>query len=307
MSTDRHNGSLLGLAVGDAVGTTLEFCHPGSFTPISDMVGGGPFNLAAGQWTDDTSMALCLAESLVECKGFDPADQMRRYVRWWREGHHSSTERCFDIGNTTRGSLEQFQETGEPYAGPTDPGTAGNGSLMRLAPVPLYFVNRPIDAIERAADSSRTTHAAPNAVDACRLMAWWIVCAMQGMEKAVILSADNEPAPGYWRASPLAAEIEAIRQGSFRDREPPEIAGMGFVVKCLEAAAWAFHKAGSFREGCLLAANLGNDADTTAAVYGQLAGAFYGEAGIPASWREKVLGCGFPMELVHRLFERRAS
>ncbi|MCB9851982.1 MAG: ADP-ribosylglycohydrolase family protein [Phycisphaerales bacterium] len=304
---DKHNGSLLGLAVGDAVGTALEFQSPGSFTPISDMVGGGAFSLAPGQWTDDTAMALCLAESLVECNGFDPADQMRRYVRWWREGHHSSTERCFDIGNTTRGSLEQFLESGDPYAGPTDPLTAGNGSLMRLAPVPLYYVNRPVEAIERAADSSRTTHAAPNAIDACRLMAWMIICAVQGMEKSAILSPENEPAPGYWRAEPLAPEVEAIRLGSFRDREPPEIAGTGYVVKSLEAALWAFHKSGSFREGCLLAANLGNDADTTAAIFGQLAGAHYGEQGMPEAWRAKVLGCGFPMELVRRLYELRAS
>ena len=99
---DRYRGALLGLAVGDALGTTLEFKRPGSFAPITDMVGGGPFGLKPGQWTDDTSMALCLAESLVECRGFDPVDQLRRYCRWYREGHLSSTGRCFDIGNTTR-------------------------------------------------------------------------------------------------------------------------------------------------------------------------------------------------------------
>src|SRR5262245_1557060 len=102
---ERYRGSLLGLAVGDALGTTLEFTTPGSFRPIDDMIGGGPFELKPGQWTDDTSMALCLAESLVECKGFDPTDQMERYVRWFRKGHLSSVGRCFDIGGTTCAAL----------------------------------------------------------------------------------------------------------------------------------------------------------------------------------------------------------
>ena len=108
----RFRGCLLGLAAGDALGTTLEFRSPGSFELIGDMVGGGPFGLEPGQWTDDTSMALCLAASLIKMEGFDPSDQMRRYVRWWREGYMSSTGRCFDIGNTTRYSLSRFVDTG---------------------------------------------------------------------------------------------------------------------------------------------------------------------------------------------------
>ena len=97
---DRFHGCLLGLAAGDAVGTTVEFRPRGSFEPLVDMVGGGPFGLEPGQWTDDTSMALCLAESLVELGAFDPRDQMERYVRWWTGGHLSSNGRCFDIGST---------------------------------------------------------------------------------------------------------------------------------------------------------------------------------------------------------------
>src|SRR5437773_1164620 len=113
--TERYRGSLLGLAVGDALGTTLEFKRPGTFEPIDDMVGGGPFGLQAGEWTDDTSMALCLAESLIECRGFDPNDQMKRYVRWWREGHLSSNGICFDIGNTVRRALVAFERSGKPF------------------------------------------------------------------------------------------------------------------------------------------------------------------------------------------------
>src|SRR5215204_2069822 len=127
---DRVRGALIGLAVGDAVGTTVEFKAPGTFAPVTDMVGGGPFGLRPGQWTDDTSMALCLAERLIECGGFDARDQMERYVRWWREGHLSSTGKCFDIGNTTRAALSRFEKTGDPFAGSTEPNAAGNGSLM---------------------------------------------------------------------------------------------------------------------------------------------------------------------------------
>ena len=133
----RYRGCLLGLVVCDALGTTLEFKTPGSFQPIDDMTGGGPFDLAPGMWTNDTSMALCLAESLIEKKGFDPEDQMRRYVRWYREGHLSSNGYCFDIGITVREALLHFDETGEAYAGSEDPYSAGNGSLMRLGPVPM--------------------------------------------------------------------------------------------------------------------------------------------------------------------------
>jgi ADP-ribosyl-[dinitrogen reductase] hydrolase len=117
----------------------LEFMPRGSFTPLTDMIGGGPFGLQPGQWTDDTSMALCLAASLIERRGFDPDDQMQRYVYWWREGYLSSTGACFDIGNTTADALRRYQQTGDPMAGSTDPYSAGNGCLMRLAPIPMAY------------------------------------------------------------------------------------------------------------------------------------------------------------------------
>ncbi|MBI5568201.1 MAG: ADP-ribosylglycohydrolase family protein [Chloroflexi bacterium] len=141
---DRFVGCLLGLAVGDALGTTLEFKSPGTFAPIDDMVGGGPFDLKPGEWTDDTSMALCVAESLIERPAFDPIDQLERYVRWWREGYLSSNGVCFDTGSTVRSALTRFKQTHDPYCDSTDPNTAGNGSLMRLAPVPMRYAKDPI-------------------------------------------------------------------------------------------------------------------------------------------------------------------
>jgi len=303
---DRFRGCLLGLAVGDAVGMPLEFRPPGTFAPLTDLVGGGPFGLAPGQWTDDTSMALCLAESLVECRGFNPADQLQRYVRWWREGHLSSTGQCFDIGNATRAALRRFEQTGDAYCGSTDPRVAGNGSLMRLAPVPMFYAGDPAEAVERAAESSRTTPGAPTAVDACRCLAGLLVGALAGGDRRSLTAPHYSPVPGYRAGHCLAPEIDAVAAGSFRLREPPAIRGAGFVVASLEAALWAFHRSSSYREAILLAANLGDDADTTAAVCGQLAGAFYGEGGIPAAWLAQLHGRALITSFADRLFEASA-
>jgi ADP-ribosylglycohydrolase len=285
---ERYRGSLLGLAVGDAVGASVEFRVPGSFKPLEDMIGGGPFGLQPGQWTDDTSMALCLADSLVQCKRFEPVDQLKRYLRYWREGYLSSTGSCFDIGGTTRRALVEFQKTHQPYCGSTDPLTAGNGSLMRLAPVALFFAQRPQEAIERCGESSRTTHGAKACVDACRYFGSLLVGATNGASKEDLLAERYTPVPGYWSEEPLVREVDDIAGGCFKRRHPPEIQGSGYVVKSLEAALWAFFRSGSFREGCLLVVNLGDDADTTAAIYGQLAGAFYGKPGLPSSWCSKL-------------------
>ena len=285
---DRYRGCLLGLAAGDALGTTLEFRRPGTFEPIDDMVGGGPFRLEAGQWTDDTSMALCLATSLVDTDGFDPADQMQRYVRWWREGYLSSTGECFDIGITISDALGRFEDAGEPYSGSTDPMSAGNGLLMRLAPVPMFFAADAGGAIDRSADSSRTTHGAREAVDACRYFAGLLVSALCGVDKETLLSPHYSPVEGLWARSPLSEKIALITDGSFKHGDPPEIRGSGYVVDTLESALWAFHRTDDFREGALKVANLGEDADTTAAIYGQIAGAHYGVESIPVEWRERL-------------------
>jgi ADP-ribosylglycohydrolase len=243
LDRDRFLGCLLGLATGDALGATLEFQPPGSFQPILDMVGGGPFHLEPGQWTDDTSLALCLAESLLERDGFDAADQMRRYVRWRRGGHWSSTGRCFDIGNTVRAALSRFERTGDPIAGSEEPQAAGNGSIMRLAPVPMRYATDPAAAVRISAESSRTTHGAREAVDACRSFGGLIVGALLGATKEELLSSHYSPVEGLWEAEPLAPKIDTIARGSFREREPPDIRGTGYLVDSLEAALWAFHRA----------------------------------------------------------------
>ncbi|MEA4882587.1 MAG: ADP-ribosylglycohydrolase family protein [Clostridia bacterium] len=278
----RYLGSLLGLAVGDAIGAQVEFMPPGSFPVVTDMVGGGPHGLAPGQFTDDTSMALCLAASLVEIRRFDPVDQLRRYLEWLRKGYMSCTGRAFDVGNTTMAALRRFERTGEAYCGTDDPGAAGNGSIMRLAPVPLFFAADPAKAVEMSGLSSRTTHGARNAVDACRYLGALIAGAVAGADKDKILSSHFQPSLGIWEGAPLASAIDAIAHGSFK--RPANPRGTGYVVDSLEAALWAFFHGESFEDGLLKAVNLGDDADTTAAVYGQLAGAYYGVEAIPSKW-----------------------
>ena len=290
-SRNKYRGCLLGLAAGDALGTTLEFKTPGSFLPLTDMVGGGPFRLEPGQWTDDTSMALCLAESLIETGRFDTRDQMERYLRWYRQGHWSSTGICFDIGNTTRTTLQQFEADGNPLNGSTDQWSAANGSIMRLAPVPLAFANDPEIAVQWSAESSKTTHRLKICIDACRYMGALIVGAVMGETKEALLSKHYRPLGYDWNIEPLESKIAEIANGSFKEKQPPQISGTGYVADCLESALWAFYNSETFEQGCLMAVNLGNDADTTGAVYGQIAGAHYGiegAAGIPGHWQEKL-------------------
>ena len=281
----RFRGSLLGLAVGDALGTTVEFKEPGTFEPVLEITGGGVFHLAPGQWTDDTSMALCLAQSLIERRACDLTDQLERYLLWYKTGYMSSNGTCFDIGNTVRAALARFERTRKTYA-VSDEMSAGNGSLMRLCPVPLCWWKRPERAIELSGESSRTTHGARAATDACRYFGGLLVGAVMGVDKATLLSSRYAPVAGYWDARQLTPEIDEIARGSFKRKEPPDIESTGYVVKSLEAALWAFDRTNSFEVGCRLAVNLGGDADTCGAVFGQLAGAYYAEAGIPERWRQ---------------------
>ena len=278
------------------MGTTVEFRPRGSFEPLTDMVGGGPFGLRPGQWTDDTSMALCLAESLVEVGGFDARDQMERYVRWWTEGHLSSTDRCFDIGNTVRDALQRFRESGDPWSGSTDPFSAGNGCIMRLAPVPMFFFGNEEESVLRSGESSRTTHGAQECLDACRLFGLLIHRALSGMAKEEVL-APVVTLPG----GPLAPRIQEIASGAYFQKADSDIRGSGYVVESLEAALWCFHRTSTFEDAVLTAANLGDDADTTAAVCGQIAGAFYGVGGIPPQWLRILARRELMEELADRL------
>ena len=293
---NRYLGAMLALACGDAVGTSVEFSPRGSFAPVTEMTGGGPFGLQPGQWTDDTSMALCLAESLILKGAFDPADQMVRYLNWWQWGYLSSTGTCFDIGGTVRSALASFQETGNPWSGSTAPDTAGNGSLMRLAPVVLFAYPDTEAAVAYAADSSRTTHAAPEAVESCQLFAALLCSALAGTPKEALMDS-----VAYRPAEPRLVELAS---GDFIAKKEGQIRGTGYCVESLEAALWCFFHTDTLEEAVLRAVNLGEDADTTGAIVGQLAGAYYGAQAIPARWLEVLAMRGDIEELAGKLFER---
>ena len=276
---DRALGALLGLAVGDALGTTLEFAARDSKPRVTDIVGGGPFGLEPGQWTDDTSMALALADSLIACDGLDETDLMQRFVRWRENGEYSATGRCFDIGLTVSGALRRYKATGDPLSGSTDPMSAGNGSLMRLAPVAIRYWDNPDSLRDAAIRQSCTTHGAPEAVSACVAYAGLIAEAIAGGPCSDIL----EP-----RKTDHAGRIAPIMAGSWRGRDRTDIRASGYVAHSLEASLWCVGRTGAFEDAVILAANLGEDADTTAAITGQLAGAIHGMSAIPESWLAKL-------------------
>ncbi len=287
---DRMRGTLIGLAVGDALGAAVEFQPPGSFVPVSGYRAGGPHGLKPGEWTDDTSMALALADSIAKV-GWDLNDQARRYVAWWRSGAYAVNGRCFDIGLTTRAALSRFEVKGDARtSGDSAEWASGNGSIMRLAPVPIRFADliaeRPEELARLAAESSLPTHASPQCLSACRYFAIVLAGLICGVARDKVLSPSWAPLERLRAAEPLHPLIEVVVAGSFRRRRPPEIKGSGYVVNSLEAALWAFYDAASFREAVLRAVNLGDDADTTGAVCGQLAGAYWGVNGIPDLWMQ---------------------
>lgn len=289
---DRQRGALIGLAVGDALGAPVEFQPPQSFMPVTDFNWGGPFGLEPGQWTDDTSMALALADSMART-GWDLDDQVRRYLAWYQSGEYSVTGQCFDIGFTTAGALRRFQQIQDARrSGDPAEHASGNGSIMRLAPVAIRYADRFPDSIDQlgrlAAESSLTTHASPQCLSACRYMALLLAGLIHGIDRSEMLDPAWPPLKALRDAEPLHREVELLVSGSYREKQPPEIQGSGYVIQCLEAALWAFHDANDFSDAVLRAVNLGNDADTTGAVCGQLAGACWGESGIPAMWRQRL-------------------
>lgn len=281
---DKCLGALIGLAVGDAVGTTLEFKSRDTYPKLTNMVGGGPFTLQPGEWTDDTAMALALADSLISRGELDQTDLMQRFLAWWRCGEYSCTGSCFDIGIATSCALARFEENGEPLAGSTDPNTAGNGALMRLAPIVLHWfgINSKDTHVlaELARAQGDVTHGAAVSLEACAAFAELTRFAVTATDKGSVLE--------HSYSLKFHPEVDNIMAGSWRGKHRRDIRSSGYVLHSLEAAMWCFARTSNFRDAVLLAANLGDDADTTAAITGQLAGAFYGLEAISAEWRQKL-------------------
>jgi ADP-ribosyl-[dinitrogen reductase] hydrolase len=277
---DRAYGAMLGLAVGDALGAPLEFSERDRLPHVSEMIGGGPFSLKPGEWTDDTSMALCLADSLIAHNALDEIDLLNRFVRWWKQGENSVNGCCFDIGIATRQALDRFVRLGTPAgSGPHNNDHAGNGSLMRLAPVAIFAASDVSEAVRLAHRQSMTTHANAVAAKACEFFATLLVEAMRGVDKDTVLRSR------FWFSHD---ELNRVAAGNWVGKTRDEISSSGYVIATLEAALWCVHRTSSFEEAVILAVNLGQDSDTVAAVTGQLAGAVYGRAGIPQRWLEKL-------------------
>ncbi|WDY60281.1 ADP-ribosylarginine hydrolase Tri1 [Pseudomonas sp. PSKL.D1] len=290
---DRAQGALLGLAIGDAVGTTLEFQRRDQ-GQVNDMVGGGPFRLAPGEWTDDTSMALCLADTYAAKGKFDYAAFADALVRWYRRGENSVNGRCFDIGNVTRNALEAWETHGLGWLGNREASTAGNGSLIRLAPTAI-FRRHSLSATWRECDvQSQVTHAALEVLQCCSLFGAQLHLALNGAGKEEALSA---------QVRPLQPRPMIINAGEYKHKTREQIRSSGYVVDTLEAALWAVWHTDNFKDAILLAANLADDADSVAATAGQIAGALYGVSGMPREWVAKVAWSQHIRDLASRVFE----
>jgi len=279
---DRFHGALLGLAVGDALAAATQGRKPGTFTPIKGFEGGGAFELPPGAWTDDTAMALCLAESLLERKTFDVHDQVERYRRWQSQGYLSATGQCVGITSNTARALSAAQWRRQVFAGSHDPKQLDPEVLSRIAPAVMFGFGSPEEALRMACDSARSTCQAPLALDACQLFAAILYGALADEPKERIL----RPSPKVLDLAALRPKVSALlTQAEGTDRSKPPRA-TGLIVDALSAALWAFTTTENFHDGALQAANLGGHSDTVASAYGQLAGAHYGAHSIPAAWRK---------------------
>jgi ADP-ribosyl-[dinitrogen reductase] hydrolase len=265
---ERFIGTLLGLAVGDAVAAATQFRRPGRFAPVGDLLGGGPFDLPRGGWSDDTAMALCLAESLLECKGFDARDQVERYTRWQQEGHLSATGQCVGITAGTAGALARARWRRQVFSGSHDPEMLAPEPLSRVAPAVMYFFADPRAAEEHAAEAARTTCQAPEVLAACRSLARALHAALRGAPRAAILE-----------LRPDAAGVDLVTAAEAGTTAP----------QALAAAFEVLGRTGNFRDAVLAAANLGGNSDVIAAVTGALAGAHYTASAIPTLWRNSLM------------------
>src|ERR1700744_1030085 len=295
---DRAVGCLLGIVIGDAVGAAVEFKPRGSFPPVTDMVGGGPFNLAPGEWTGNTTMALCLAGTLIGNEYFDQYDFMVRLQGWLERGDNTVPGKCFDIGNTTKTAIESFIDDDNPAAGPVDALSADNGSLVRLAPLAIFSANDGVAASFLAVKQSRATHGTIECLDACELFASQLVDALNGADK------DSATRPRVMASTPRTLFINA---GEWRGKTRDEIRSSNHVIDTLEAALWSVWQTDNFRDAVLKAANLGDDASSVAAAAGQLAGALYGAASIPEEWLTKLAWRNRIEELANELYNARPA
>jgi ADP-ribosyl-[dinitrogen reductase] hydrolase len=272
----RALGAFVGLAVGDALGAPVEFCRRDTFEPVSGMRSGGYFKLPAGAWTDDTAMALCLAESLLQHPDLDAKDLLDRFCRWAGQAENTSMGVCVGIGQNTLRVLGNFHRKGDLFALETRQKSDGNGAVMRLAPVAIRHWKDPLKALRVAELQSRTTHYSEISAGACGYLASILVDLVGGQSWFETV---QRPLPPSW---PGVLKSTGATEWGMLDRD--NISSTGYVVHTLEAALWAVDTTESFEDALLKAVNLGDDADSVGAVTGQIAGARYGLSAIPDRW-----------------------
>jgi ADP-ribosyl-[dinitrogen reductase] hydrolase len=276
----RYQGGLQGLAACDALAAATQLRRPGSFAPVGDLLGGGPFDLPRGAWSDDTAQALCLAESLLESRGCDLDDQRARYRRWQLEGHLSATGQCLGISAAMADSLARGPAAVAADALPSRaaPGGAPGEALSRLLPVVLRAWPEPALLQRWAADSARATTESRLTIDACRVLAAMLQAALLGASPARVLRHDAR----CYAADPLCEPVAALAASNPEQRPAP----LGSqALDALAQARWCLATTRTFRAGALQAANLGGDSDLACAIYGQVAGLHYGFDAIPRGWR----------------------
>jgi ADP-ribosyl-[dinitrogen reductase] hydrolase len=276
---ERFLGALVGLAVGDAVAAATQYRQPGTFTPIGDLIGGGPFELPRGGWSDDTAMALCLADSLLAVDGFDARDQVERYKRWQREGYLSATGQCLGITASTARALAMADWRRQIFSGSHAPHQLDPEPLSRVAPAVMFSFATEEEAVQLASEAARTTCQVPPVLGACRDLARAVFLALSGKPKSAILAAVSAAVAS--RATPA--------RPAGRVRKPERARGNDTATDALGIALEAFATTGNYRDAVLHAANHGGNSDVAAAACGQLAGAHYGVAAIPAAWRDCLL------------------
>lgn len=286
---DRFFGGLFGSIVGDALGVPVEFAGRAARqrNPVTGMREFGTHNQPAGTWSDDTSLALCLAESLTLC-GVDFRDQSARFQRWLADGHWTPHGEVFDIGNATHQAIRQLAAGVEPTkAGPRGEYHCGNGSLMRILPLGLYLGNA--ESTERAkvaADASCLTHGHPRCQLACAMYCEVAAALLRGIDIQQAV-ADGQKLLRQLVGDQYPEEslaFQRLTSGNISELPIEQISSSGYVIHCLEASLWCAMRAGSFAEGVLAAVNLGDDTDTTGAVAGGLLGLRFGRAEIPTDW-----------------------
>ena len=280
---------MLGLAVGDALGAPIEFNERDSFEPISDMEAGGYFDLPAGAWTDDTAMSLALFHSLKVNKGLDRKHLLQEFCEWMENGKYSSTGKSVGIGQNTLWRLYEFWRSGVLEASSQNNKSDGNGSLMRLAPVPVLFSDDKPKALGIAVEQSFTTHSSEVAAEACAFACHIIVDLING--KTWDSAIDATPNDMQF--------LQDIPSGGWKTKTRDEISSSGYVLHTLEAALWCVDQTQTFNEAVLLAVNLGDDADTVGAVTGQFAGALYGYDSINKDWLDLLKLNQYPFNMLH--------